>query len=149
MSIAPALDRALMVPGRDPSTTQTSAQVLAHPKRKKPHSSRMKRQKWGYMSWRAVCGLRQVVPERGEDHSVDTVRLVGSTGPGPGVAHDVGVLRSPLDAALGTTIKAIPEAGGAFDEDARVGRAIAQSAWNKSTRARKSFREATGIVEER
>ena len=88
----------------------------------------------------APCGagdarnLGQVVAEGGKYH-----RLGGTWAAAalrylrrPGVLNQVGELRSPLNAAFGARVNAIPESNRAFDQVAGVDVAVAKSAGKKS-----------------
>src|SRR3984885_1239570 len=63
--------------------------------------------------------LRQVVTNRRKHHVVQPVRpdsIARRVHTGPGVALDVGVLTSELEATLRSVVKALPEAEGAFKD---------------------------------
>src|SRR5215472_9617479 len=81
--------------------------------------------------WSSSDRLRQVITERGEDHSVQPVRFKAQR-TGPGVARHIGVLRPPLEAAFGPVVQAVPEAGSAFDHHARIGRAAGEASGQES-----------------
>src|SRR5271163_4160386 len=72
--------------------------------------------------------LRQVVTERGKYHVVDRVSCRGtgacSVHSGPGIPDYVGILRTPLEAALRSIVEAIPEAEGALNDVPSVAVAI-------------------------
>ena len=76
--------------------------------------------------------LREVITEGGEYH-----RLGGAgttAGPGPSVLHYIRKLRTPLQLAFGTVVKAIPKADGAFEQIAGIHVTVAQAAGKKSGR---------------
>src|SRR5580704_15875852 len=87
---------------------------------------------------RASFVLRQVIAERREDHVVDSVWSRGDTlttrCPRPSVAGNIGVLCSPLHAALFSVVEAIPESHRAFDNDPGIACAVGQGARNKPDR---------------
>ena len=80
--------------------------------------------------WRK--SLRQVVAERGKEHAVVGGRIQPT--PAPGVADHVGVLRSELDAALGSDVDAVPETERAFDDGPGIAGALGQAAGIESAR---------------
>src|SRR5271169_4940417 len=81
--------------------------------------------------------LRQVVTERRKDHVVDRMgphgsgRTTGAGSASPSVLHEVRILRSPLKAALRSTVHAVPESDGAFNDVPRVAPAIAERTRNE------------------
>src|SRR5258706_12845206 len=66
--------------------------------------------------------LRQVIAERGEPHVVDGLGLNPSR-PGPAALGYVRVLETPTDSTLGALVHLMPEAQGAFLDEADVARA--------------------------
>src|ERR1700727_1257142 len=94
--------------------------------------------------------LRQVIPERCEDHSIDSVGLIRRRTAGPRVAGYIRELRAPLHATFRSVIDAIPEASRTLDQHARVGRAAGETTGQESsTIGRDCFREAAGVAEVR
>src|ERR1700733_12744056 len=100
--------------------------------------------------------LRQVITERGEDHAVESFRrdsglsFSSRSNSRPGLAGHVGILRTPLQPALGAAIEAVPEARRTLDERSRIGRAVGKTAGKESaTDTRRGFGVAAGVGEQR
>ena len=73
-----------------------------------------------------LCGLRQIVAERGKDHVVDCRRreegrrFCITIGARPSVPHSVGVLQSVLHPPLRSLVEPIPESERSLDDIADV-----------------------------
>src|SRR5580658_367988 len=96
---------------------------------------------WWAASLAGMRVLRQVIAQRREHHVVDSVRTNSTARgvhTGPRMSGNTGILRAPLEAALGSIVDAVAEANGALKDGAGVAVAVGERSGNETIRSQHS-----------